>query len=128
PTEGVLDQALLVLRGIDLPDFLQADAEFPRLAVGIKCELGNQLLGQAAACAFGKQRVLAAQFHAAGERGLVRAVLGDPHVAGRNAAPGTLTIVEPLGGSKPRIDFDAERLALARQPTAELPKRADITI
>src|SRR5258708_38160908 len=86
PAEGMLDEALLVLRGINLPDFLQADAEFPRLAVGIKRELRNQLLGQAAARAFGKQRVLSAQFHAAGERGLVRTVLGDPHVAGRNAA------------------------------------------
>ena len=73
----MLDQTLLVLRGIDLPDFLQADAEFPRLAVGIKCELRNQLLGQAAARAFGKQRVFAEQLHAAGERILVAAILGD---------------------------------------------------
>src|ERR1700733_4675311 len=86
PAEGMLDQALLVLRGIDLPDFLQTDAEFAGLAVGVERKLRNELLGQAAARAFSKQRVLAAQFHSAGERRLVRAVLGDAHVAGRNAA------------------------------------------
>ena len=32
PAERVLDQALLVFCGIDLPDFLQPDAEFRRLA------------------------------------------------------------------------------------------------
>ena len=71
PAERMLDQALLVLGGIDLPDFLQPDAEFRRLALGVEREFRDQLLGQAAARAFGEQRVFAEQFHAAGEGILV---------------------------------------------------------
>src|SRR5262245_28866216 len=39
PADGVLDQALLMLGRIDLPDFLQADAEFRRLALGVESVL-----------------------------------------------------------------------------------------
>ena len=60
PAEGMLDQALLVFGGIDLPDFFQADAEFRRLAVGVQRIFRNQLLCQAAARPFGEQRILAA--------------------------------------------------------------------
>ena len=128
PAEGMLDQALLMLGGIDLPDFLQADAEFARLALGIERKFRNELLGQAATCAFGKQRILAAQLHAAGERSLVRAVLGDAHVAGRNAPHRALVIVEHLDRGKTRIDFDTKRLGLARQPATKLPKRANVAV
>src|SRR5215510_3924990 len=38
PAEGMLDQAFLVFGRIDLPDFLEADAEFRRLAVGVERE------------------------------------------------------------------------------------------
>ena len=55
----MLDQALLVFRRIDLPDFLEPDAEFRRLRVGVEREFRDQLLGQAAARAFGEQRVFA---------------------------------------------------------------------
>src|SRR5947209_16140621 len=73
----MLDQAFLVFRAVDLPDLLEADAEFRRLAVGIEGKFRDQLLGQAAARAFGEQGVFAEQFHAARVRRLVRAILGD---------------------------------------------------
>ena len=41
PAERMLDQALLVLGGIDLPDFLQPDAEFRRLALGIERDISR---------------------------------------------------------------------------------------
>ena len=43
PAERMLDQAFLVFCGIDLPDFLQADAEFRRLALRVERELCDQL-------------------------------------------------------------------------------------
>src|SRR2546430_2734212 len=55
PAERMLDQAFLVFCGIDLPDFLQPDAEFRRLAVGVEREFRDQLLAQAATRAFGGQ-------------------------------------------------------------------------
>src|SRR3984893_12184349 len=66
PAERMLDQALLVLRRVDLPDFLQSDAEFRRFAAGIERIFRDQLFGEAAAGAFGEQRVFADEFHAAG--------------------------------------------------------------
>ena len=65
PTERMLDQACLVFRGVDLPDLLEADAEFRRFAVGVEGKFRDQLLGQAAARALGEQRIFAEQFHAA---------------------------------------------------------------
>ena len=46
PAERVLDQPRLVLFGRDLPQFLEADAEFLRLASIREVEFGDQLLGQ----------------------------------------------------------------------------------
>jgi hypothetical protein len=45
----MLHQAFFVFGRIDLPDFLQPDAEFARLAILVQREFGDQLLGQAAA-------------------------------------------------------------------------------
>ena len=121
----MLDQALLVLGGIDLPDFLQADAELRRLALGVEREFRDQLLAQAAARAFGEQRVFAEQFHAAGVGILVAAVPGDAHVAGGDAAHRAVVVVEHFDRGKARIDFDAERFGFRRQPAADIAERAD---
>ena len=124
----MLDQALLVFCGIDLPDFLQADAEFRRLAFRIERIFGDQLLAQAAARALREQRVFAKQFHAARERILEAAIPGDAHVAGRDAPHRAVVVVEHLGRGKAGIDFDAERLRLRPQPAADIAERADIAV
>ena len=124
----MLDQALLVFGGIDLPDFLQPDAEFRRLALGVEREFRDQLLAEAAARAFGEQRVFAEQFHAAREGILEAAVPGDAHVAGRDAAHRAVVVVQHFGRGKARIDFDAERLRLRPQPAADIAERADIAV
>ncbi len=59
---------------------------------------------------------------------LWRAVLGDAHVAGRDAAHRALVVVKHLGRGKARVDLDAERLGLARQPAADIAERADIAV
>src|SRR5262249_47907368 len=67
PAKGMLYQAFLMLGRIDLPDLLEADAEFRRLALRIERIFRDQLLCPAPAGAFGEQRVLAAELHAARE-------------------------------------------------------------
>ena len=56
---------------------------------------------------------------------LVRAVLGDAHVAGGDAAHRAFFIVQHFGRGEARIDLDAERLGLRRQPAADIAERAD---
>ena len=56
------------------------------------------------------------------------AVPGDAHVAGRDAAHRAVVVVEHFGRGKARIDFDAERLRLRRQPAADIAERADIAV
>ena len=120
PAERMLDQAFLVFCGIDLPDFLQPDAEFRRLAVGVEREFRDQLLAQAATRAFGEQRVFAHQFHAARERILEAAIPGDAHVTSRDTAHRAVVVVQHFGRGKARIDFDAEPLRLPPQPAADV--------
>ena len=116
PAEGVLHQARPVLLRRDLPELLQADAEFLRLAALARGRsVGDQLLAEAAARAFGEQRVFGAQLHAAGEAVLGLAVLADAHVAGGDAGDRAVVVEQHLGGGKARIDFDAERLGLGRR-------------
>src|SRR5438105_13357999 len=104
----MLDQALLVPGRVDLPDFLQADAELWWFAALVEAELCDQLLGQAAACTLGKQCVLAEQFHAAGVGILVRTVACNSHVAGGDAANLAVFAVDHFGRGKSGVDLDAE--------------------
>src|SRR5262245_45025027 len=81
PAERVLHKTGLVLRRRDLPQLLEAEPELRRLAVAIEPEAGDDLCGELSARAFGQQRVLATQLHAACERRLRLTVFADPHVA-----------------------------------------------
>ena len=56
----------------------------------------------------------------------MRAVLGDAHVAGGDALHRALLGVEHLGGGKARIDLDAQRLGLRRQPAADVAQADDV--
>ena len=58
----------------------------------------------------------------------MRAILGDAHVAGGDAAHRAFFIVKHLGRGEARIDLDAERLGLRRQPAADIAERADIAM
>ena len=90
----------------------------------IQFKAPDQRLGQAAARALGKQRVLRAQFHAAREAVLRLAVTADAHVAGRDAGDRAV-VVEHLGGGEARINLDAERFRLGGEPAADLAERDD---
>ena len=121
----MLHQPLAVLFRRDLPELLQADAEFLRLAVFGKTELRDQLLAEIAARAFGEQRVFRAQLHAAREAVFRLAVLADAHVAGGDAGNRAVLVVQDFGRGKARIDFNAERFGLGREPAADVAERDD---
>src|SRR3954471_2057424 len=120
PAERVLDEPRLVLVRRYLPELLQAQAELLRLAPVSETMFCNQLLRQIAPRAFGKQRVLGAQLHAAGEIAARLAVLADAHIAGGDARHRTTVIGEHFGGGKARVDLDAERLGLGGKPAADV--------
>src|SRR5262249_44728977 len=103
PAKCMLNQPAAVPLGRDFPKFLEADAEFLRLALGIEAKTADQRLGEAAARALGEQCVFGAQLHAAGERILVMAIPGDAHVASGDARDRARGIKQYLGGRKPRI-------------------------
>ena len=103
-----------MLGRIDLPQFLDADAVFLRLASFVELVFGDELLGQRAARAFGEQSVFAAQLHAA-RKGILRlAVAADAHVAGGDADDFAFVAIEHFGRGEAGIDFDAQFFGLAR--------------
>ncbi len=124
PAEGMLHQAGPVLLRIDLPQLLEADAVFLRLAALAETEAGDELLGERAARAFADQRVFGAEFHAALEARLRRAVAADAHVAGRDADDRAAFVVQRLDGGEAREDLDAERLGLPASQRQTSPSEA----
>ncbi len=120
------DQALLEVGRIDLPQFLDADAELLRIDAVAQVELGHQLLGERAAHALADQRVLGVQLHAGCVAVLVGAVLGDAHIAGGDALHRAILIVEDLRGGEARIDLDTQRLGLLAEPAADLAQADDV--
>src|SRR6185312_5123451 len=74
PTLAVYDEPGPVLRGCDLPHFLDADAVLLRIDAVTQREPLHQRLRQRSATTFGEQRIARAKLHAGLIRGLVRAV------------------------------------------------------
>ena len=126
PAEGMLDEAELVVLRLDLPEFLQADAELGGLAAFGEVVFGDELLGERAARAFADQHIFAHQRHAGREVRAMRTVFLDAHVAGVDAGDRALFVIEQPGGGEARIDFDAERLGLAGQPAADVAEGDDV--
>ncbi|MNE09941.1 hypothetical protein D3C80_1026350 [compost metagenome] len=126
PAEGMLHETLFVLLRLDLPELLDADAEFLRLAIFREVEFGNQLLGERSTHALSNKHIFAVQFHAAGEVRTRLAVLLDAHIAGGDADDGAFVIIEHFRGGKARIDLDAEPFRLFRQPSTDQPERDDV--
>ncbi len=126
PAEGVLHEPGTVLARRDPPQLLQPDAVLLRVAVALQVEFADQLLGERAARAFGKEGVLAAQLHAAHEILGRLAVASNPHVAGRHAGDRAVFVVEHLGRGKARVDLDAELGRLLGEPGAKGAKAPDV--
>ena len=112
--------------GRDLPELLQADAVLLRIDAVAQVELLHQLLRQRSAATFGEQRVLRVELHAGLVFALVRTVLRDPHVAGRDTADRAGLVVQDLGGRETRIDLDAQRFRLLAEPSAHVAEARDV--
>ena len=57
PAEGVLYEPSAVLLGWHLPELFEADTELGRIVILLQSVFCNERLGQAAARAFGKERI-----------------------------------------------------------------------
>src|SRR6185437_3759064 len=126
PADGMRDEAGPMLRRLDLPQLLDADAEGLGIAPLAQLEALEEGLGQRAATAFGEQRLLADQLDAGREMIGRLAVLADPHAAGGDAAHPPRLVVEHLGGGEAGVDLDAERLGLAGEPATDIAEADDI--
>ena len=125
PAERMLHQPFTELFRLDLPEFLDADAEFLDGSALGQVEAGEKLLGQAAARTLGKHGVLRPKLHAGGEIILRLAVAANPHVAGGDAGDRAALVIENFGCRKARIDFDSERLCLCPEIAGDIAERAD---
>src|SRR3990172_9115782 len=105
PAHSVLDEAWFVLCGRNLPKFFQADAVFLWSALRVQAKFPDQLLGERAASAFGKERVFAAERDAGRVAVLVPAILGHAHVAGDDAFDGAIVADNRFGDGDAAIDF-----------------------
>ena len=106
----------------NLPEFLEADAVLLRFAVLLEAEALEQRLGQAAARAFGEERIFRPQLNAAREGILRVAVLANSHVAGGNPSDCALRRIKHFARSETRKDLDTQRLRLGGEPAAHIPK------
>src|SRR5208283_5917595 len=96
PAEGVLHAACVMLLLRDAPQLFEADAEFLRLAVLVELKFRDELLRERAARALCEQGVAPAQLHPARKTLFVMAVLGDAHVARRDAQHLAVVAIENL--------------------------------
>ncbi|CAB3810847.1 hypothetical protein LMG27177_07524 [Paraburkholderia fynbosensis] len=120
PASRVHHQTGLVLRGIDLPQLLDADAVDLRIGAVTQLESIVQLTAEVAARAFAEQRVLRVQFHAELEVFGRLAVLADAEVAGGHALHRAIVVVQHFGRRKAREDFDAERFGHCPKPARDV--------
>ena len=71
-----------------------------------------------------KKVYLAVELHARLVVGLVAAVAGDAHVAGRDALHRAVVVEQDFGGRKAREYLDAQLLGLSGQPAAQIAEAA----
>ena len=126
PAEGMLHMAGLVHFGPHLPQFLDADTKFLRLAVMRQAVACDQLLGEMPARPFRKERVFPQQFHAAGIAIFLAAVFGKTHITGCDTDDLIVRAIKHLARGKTGIDLNPQRLRFLRQPPADISERNNI--
>ena len=125
PAHRVHDATLVELVRGDLPDLLHAQAELLRIAMGRQVQPRVDLLGQAAAHAFGDEDVLAVQLHprlvsvADAAVGFATELSGDDTLH-------AITVPDHLAGGHAGEDFDPQGLGLFGQPAADIAHADDV--
>ena len=125
PSEGMLHEPGPMRRGRHLPQLLEADAVFLRIASLVELEAADQALGERAARPLGDEHIFGPKLHAARVGFGDGAVAPDPHVARRHADHLARVAVENLDGRETRIDVDPERFRLAAEEARHIGQRAD---
>src|SRR5579862_1576079 len=126
PADRVDDAAGMMLGRIDLPQLFDADTVSLRPAVAAEIELRLEALGQRAAAALGKERLLGDELDARLELRRRLAVFANPLRAGRNPAHAPQLVIEHFRRGKAGIDLDPERLRLFAEPAAEIGNADDV--
>ena len=126
PSQGVHDEPLLMLRGVDLPQLLDADPVGLRIDSGAQVEALEQRLGQVTAAAFGEDRDPRVQLDSRLEASFRLPVACDPHVLGRDAPDRAVFVVEHLRRRKSGKYGDIKRLRLLSQPAAKVSEADDV--
>src|SRR5690554_3118998 len=107
PAGRMDDSALLVLRRVQLPQLLNADAVGLGVAAGPEVKSLFQALCERSSAALREERVFGQKLHARLPGGLLLAISRDAHVAGCNPPHPALLVVKHLGGCKSRINLGA---------------------
>ena len=126
PAERMLHETGLVQRGVDLPKLFEAEPIFLRLASLRQSKARNGLLAQRSARALSQKREFTPQLHAARKALFVGAILGQPHVAGGDAAHVAVFVEQQFGCRKAGVDFHAQLLRLGAKKARDVCERADI--
>ncbi len=116
----------LVLGGIDIPQFLDAEAVDLRLAIGLEVVFRLHLLGQVAARTLGEERVFRVNFHPRLVIALLRAILGDAHVLRYHAGNRTLLVEQHFCSGEAGEDHHAQALGLFAQPARQIAQRTGV--
>src|SRR5438067_319806 len=113
------DEAGLVLLGLHVPQFLEADAIHLRIGAVAQPVARLELAPELAAAAFGEERVLAVELHAGLIGPGLLALLVDAHVARRDALD-LVAFVEDFGRGEAGEDLDARGLRLFSKPARDV--------
>ena len=116
PSQGVHDQPRLVLRGVDLPQLLDADPVGLRVCAGAQVEAFEQRLGQMTAAALGEDCDPRVQLDPGLESPSLRfPVASDAHVLRCDSLDRAVVVEQHLGGRKLR------EISKRRAPPPALP-------
>ena len=126
PARAVDHQALLVLRRVELPELLEAEAVGLGVGTLAQAEMRLQLLRQGAVAALAEEGVLPVQLHPRLEAVLLLAVAADAEDAGGDPLDPSVVVKQHLGRGKAGIDLGAQGLGLLRQPATDVAQRHDV--
>ena len=126
PALGVDHPARNVLFRCDVPQFLDTQAVYLRLAALLQPEARLEPLGQMAARAFREESVFRMQFHAGLVVGLVAAVLRHAHVLRHHAHHRAAFVIKHVGGGEAGEYLHPQPFGLLGQPAAQIAERAGV--
>ena len=96
PPRSVNNKSLLVLGGVDIPDFLEAETVMLRVAALIQLERSYKLLPKMPPTAFSEYCIFGVELHSRHVRVPVTAIGSDAHVAGGDTLHASIIVKKNL--------------------------------